>query len=295
MILDLIKVLSPVLPFVTERMYLNMTSADKNENKDSIHLSDFPKCDNDKIDHELIEKVDSLKKVIESGRAVRKKANIKVRQPLQRLRVLLNNDEITSFIKDQEETILDELNIKEVIFSDEIKDFGTLTLKPNFKNMKMKFGDEMQDAIKSIGRLDASEVTKNVLNGSAIPENEYELTKDDLIIDLKANDGSESFLGNDLIVSLDTTISDSLRLEGVLRDLIRQIQLMRKEANFEIDDRIIISANFSDELKNIIDENKEYFMNEVLCKDIVANLKNSDYNSSFKYENNEIEIYLKKL
>ncbi len=81
-ILDLIKVLSPVLPFVTERMYLNMTSADKNENKDSIHLSDFPKCDNDKINHELIEKVDSLKKVIESGRAVRKKANIKVRTPL---------------------------------------------------------------------------------------------------------------------------------------------------------------------------------------------------------------------
>ena len=76
-ILDLIKVLSPVLPFVTERMYLNITSADKNENKDSIHLSDFPKCDNGKINHELIEKVDSLKKVIESGRAVRKKANIK--------------------------------------------------------------------------------------------------------------------------------------------------------------------------------------------------------------------------
>jgi len=129
----------------------------------------------------------------------------------------------------------------------------------------------------------------------AIPENEHELTKDDLIIDLKANEGSESFLGNDLIVSLDTTISDSLRLEGVLRDLIRQIQLMRKEANFEIDDRIIISANFSDELKNIIEENKEYFMNEVLCTYIVANLENFDYNSFFKYENNEIEIYLKKL
>ena len=161
--------------------------------------------------------------------------------------------------------------------------------------MKMKFGDEMQDAMKSIGNLDPVKVTKNVLNGLSIPENEHELTKDDLIIDLKANEGSESFLGNDLIVSLDTTISDSLRLEGVLRDLIRQIQLMRKEANFEIDDRIIISANFSDELKNIIEENKEYFMNEVLCKDIVANLENSDYNSSFNYENNEIEIFLKKL
>ena len=132
------------------------------------------------------------------------------------------------------------------------------------------------------------------MNGLVIPKNDYELTKDDLIIDLKAKDGSESFLGNDLIVSLDITISDSLRLEGVLRDLIRQIQLMRKEANFEIDDRIIISANFSNELKNIIEKNKEYFMNEVLCTDIVANLKNFDYNSSFNYDNNEIKIYLKK-
>ena len=160
--------------------------------------------------------------------------------------------------------------------------------------MKMKFGDEMQDAMKSISNLDPVKVTKNVLNGLVIPKNDYELTKDDLIIDLKAKDGSESFLGNDLIVLLDITISDSLRLEGVLRDLIRQIQLMRKEANFEIDDRIIISANFSNELKNIIEKNKEYFMNEVLCTDIVANLKNFDYNSSFNYDNNEIEIYLKK-
>ena len=133
---------------------------------------------------------------------------------------MLNNDEISSFIKDQEETILDELNIKEVLFSDEIKEFGTLTLKPNFKNMKMKYGDEMQDAMKSIGNLDPVKVTKNVLNGLSIPENEHELTKDDLIIDLKANEGSESFLGNDLIVSLDTTISDSLRLEGVLSCLL---------------------------------------------------------------------------
>ena len=226
---------------------------------------------------------------------LRKKANIKVRQPLQSLKVLLNNDEIVSFIKQQTETILDELNIKEVLFSDNVEEFGTLTLKPNFKNMKMKFGDEMQDAMKSIGNLDSIKVTKNVLNGLVIPKNKYELTKDDLIIDLKANDGSESFLGNDLIVSLDTIISDSLRLEGVLRDLIRQIQLMRKEANFEIDDRIIISANFSEELKSIVDKNKEYFMNEILCTDIVASLENFDYNSSFNYENNEIEIYLKRL
>ena len=94
---------------------------------------------------------------------------------------------------------------------------------------------------------------------------------------------------------MNTTISEQLRLEGVLRDLIRHIQLMRKEADFNIDDRITISASFKNELKDVIDKNKDYFMNEVLCTDIVENMENSDYNSSFMYENEKIEIYIKKV
>ena len=294
-LLDLIKILSPIIPFVSERMYLNITKDDDNENNNSIHLSSFPQSDHSKIDNALIEKVDSLKRVIESGRAVRKKANIKVRQPLNSLKVYTANKEVKSFIQKQADIVIDELNIKEVVFSDNIDEFGKLSLKPNFKNLKMKFGDEMQEAMKSISTLNAKTVLENLLHGNSFPENSFELNKDDVLITLKAEKGSESFLAKDLIVCLDTTISEQLRLEGVLRDLIRQIQLMRKEADFNIDDRIIISGTFKNELKDVISENKDYFMNEVLCTDIVENMENSDYNASFMHNNEKIEIYIKKV
>ena len=294
-LLDLIKILSPIIPFVAERMYLNITKDDDNENNNSIHLSSFPQSDHSKIDNALIEKVDSLKRVIESGRAVRKKANIKVRQPLNSLKVYTANKQVKSFIQKQADIVIDELNIKEVVFSDNIDEFGKLSLKPNFKNLKMKFGDEMQEAMKSISTLNAKTVLENLLNGNSFPENSFELNKDDILITLKAEKGSESFLAKDLIVCLDTTISEQLRLEGVLRDLIRQIQLMRKEADFNIDDRIIISGSFKNELKDVISENKDYFMNEVLCTDIVENMENSDYNASFMHNNEKIEIYIKKV
>ena len=294
-LLDLIKILSPIIPFVAERMYLNITKDDNNENNNSIHLSSFPQSDHSKIDNALIEKVDSLKRVIESGRAVRKKANIKVRQPLNSLKVYTANKEVKSFIQKQADIVIDELNIKEVVFSNNIDEFGKLSLKPNFKNLKMKFGDEMQEAMKSISTLNAKTVLENLLNGNSFPKNDYELNKDDVLITLKAEEGSESFLAKDLIVCLDTTISEQLRLEGVLRDLIRQIQLMRKEADFNIDDRIIISGSFKNELKDVISENKDYFMNEVLCTDIVENMENSDYNASFMHQNEKIEIHIKKV
>ena len=294
-LLDLIKILSPIIPFVAERMYLNITKDDDNENNNSIHLSSFPQSNNSRIDNALIEKVDSLKRVIESGRAVGKKANIKVRQPLNSLKVYTANKEVKSFIQRQADIVIDELNIKEVVFSDNIDEFGKLFLKPNFKNLKMKFGDEMQEAMKSISTLNAKTVLENLLNGNSFPENSFELNKDDVLIALKAEKGSESFLAKDLIVCLDTTISEQLRLEGVLRDLIRQIQLMRKEADFNIDDRIIISGTFKNELKDVIRDNKDYFMNEVLCTDIVENMENSDYNASFMHNNEKIEIYIKKV
>ena len=293
-LLSLIKVLSPVLPFISERMFLNMTSEDSKENKESIHLSNFPKYDGE-IDYELISKVDSLKKVIESGRAVRKKANIKVRQPLDHLKIFMLDNDLKKFITEQQDIIIDELNIKNVIFSDDLNDFGDFSLKPNFKSIKSKFEDDMQEVMKKIKTFDAQKIAKDYLKGKAFIKNELGISREDIILDLNASDGFESFLSNNVVVALSTTISKELKIEGVFRDLIRHIQIMRKEADFNIDDRILIGVKFPEDLKNEIASNKEFFMNEVLCTDIMDNLENFDYNSPFKYENNEIEIYLKKL
>ena len=275
-------------------MFLNMTSEDSKENKESIHLSNFPKYDGE-IDYELISKVDSLKKVIESGRAVRKKANIKVRQPLDHLKIFMLDNDLKKFITEQQDIIIDELNIKNVIFSDDLNDFGDFSLKPNFKSIKSKFEDDMQEVMKKIKTFDAQKIAKDYLKGKAFIKNELGISREDIILDLNASDGFESFLSNNVVVALSTTISKELKIEGVFRDLIRHIQIMRKEADFNIDDRILIGVKFPEDLKNEIASNKEFFMNEVLCTDIMDNLENFDYNSPFKYENNEIEIYLKKL
>ena len=153
----------------------------------------------------------------------------------------------------------------------------------------------MQEVMKKIKTFDAQKIAKDYLKGKAFIKNELGISREDIILDLNASDGFESFLSNNVVVALSTTISKELKIEGVFRDLIRHIQIMRKEADFNIDDRILIGVKFPEDLKNEIASNKEFFMNEVLCTDIMDNLENFDYNSPFKYENNEIEIYLKKL
>tara|TARA_Y100001970_G_scaffold115519_1_gene143977 strand:+ start:37 stop:660 length:624 start_codon:yes stop_codon:yes gene_type:complete len=207
---------------------------------------------------------------------------------------MLDND-LKKFITEQQDIIIDELNIKNVIFSDDLNDFGDFSLKPNFKSIKSKFEDDMQDVMKKIKTFDAQKIAKDYLKGKAFIKNELGISREDIILDLNASDGFESFLSNNVVVALSTTISKELKIEGVFRDLIRHIQIMRKEADFNIDDRILIGVKFPEDLKNEIASNKEFFMNEVLCTDIMDNLENFDYNSPFKYENNEIEIYLKKL
>jgi len=186
------------------------------------------------------------------------------------------------------------LNIKNVIFSNDLNDFGDFSLKPNFKSIKSKFEDEMQDVMKKIQSFDALEIAQNHLEGKSFKDNDLGINKDDIILDLNANDGFESFLSNDVVVSLNITISEELKMEGIFRDLIRHIQLMRKEADFNIDDRIVIAATFPKELEDVINTNKEFFMNEVLCVDIVDNLENCNYNSTFGYDDKNFEISVKK-
>ena len=181
---------------------------------------------------------------------------------------MLDND-LKKFITEQQDIIIDELNIKNVIFSDDLNDFGDFSLKPNFKSIKSKFEDDMQEVMKKIKTFDAQKIAKDYLKGKAFIKNELGISREDIILDLNASDGFESFLSNNVVVALSTTISNELKIEGVFRDLIRHIQIMRKEADFNIDDRILIGVKFPEDLKNEIASNKEFFMNEVLCTDIM--------------------------
>ena len=293
-LLSLIKLLSPILPFITERMYLNISQDDPHENHDSIHLSSYAKHNDDKIDMDLLKKVETLKKVIESGRATRKKANIKVRQPLSDLKIYENDPILTKFILDQKQLILDELNIKTISITTSLKDMGSFSIKPNFKILSSKFGEEMQTVIKYIATLDQYDVMDKYLNNEQISSGKFDIIKEDILIQIQGHEKEEAFFSNDVMVSISTEIDESLAAEGLIRELIRHVQVMRKEADFNVDDRIVLSGTFSNYINSAIDTHREYLMNEILCTDIVDSLDNSDYNSVFKYKSEKFNIFIKK-
>jgi isoleucyl-tRNA synthetase len=123
---------------------------------------------------------------------------------------------------------------------------------------------------------------------------DFDIINEDIIVQIKGAKDEEAFFSHNVIVSINTKIDDDLKTEGLVREVIRHIQIMRKEANFDVDDRIILSNNFSDDIMNAIEKHKQYFMNEILCTDIVDKLENSDYNSVFSYEKNNFNIFIKK-
>tara|TARA_Y100000389_G_scaffold81010_1_gene77613 strand:+ start:7221 stop:10514 length:3294 start_codon:yes stop_codon:yes gene_type:complete len=290
----LIKLLAPILPFITERMYLNISKDDPKEQHKSVHLSPYALSDDNKIDLDLLKKVETLKKIIESGRAARKKANIKVRQPLSNLKIFEKDASLTPFILEQKQLILDELNIKSITINSDLKEMGSFVVKPNFKILSSKYEGDMQSAVKYIATLDQYEVMENYLNNDQIAAGKFDVIKEDIIIQIQGNKNEEAFFSNDVIVAINTNIDESLAAEGLIRELIRHVQVMRKEADFNVDDRIVLSGNLSDEISKAVNDYKEYFMNEILCVDIVDSLDNSDYNSVFKFKSEKFDILIKK-
>jgi isoleucyl-tRNA synthetase len=154
----------------------------------------------------------------------------------------------------------------------------------------------MQSVVKYIATLDQYDVMDKYLSNKKIASEKFDVIKEDVIIQIQGHEKEEAFFSNDIIVSINTEIDESLAVEGLIRELIRHVQVMRKEADFNVDDRIILSGSFSDDIKRAIASHKEYFMNEILCIDIVDSLENSDYNyhSVFKYKSEKFDILIKK-
>ena len=152
----------------------------------------------------------------------------------------------------------------------------------------------MQDVIKDISEIDGYKTMYSYLNNEKIPSEDFDIINEDIIPEIQGKEGHEAFLSNNIVISIATDIDEDLKMEGLVREIIRHIQVMRKDAGFDVDDRIILSNDFSRDIVNAIVKYNEYFMNEILCLDIVDKMENSDYNSIFDYEGNCFNIYIKK-
>lgn len=263
------KAAAPMIPFMTEDIYRNLVcSIDKNA-PESVHLCDFPAVDEAHIDKELEANMDEVLKVVVMGRAARNAANIKNRQPIANMFVKASFT-LPEFFAD---IIRDELNTKKVTFTDDVRDFTSYSFKPQLKTVGPKYGKLLGGIRKALPELDGNaamdELKANGCLKLDIQGEEVVLLEDDLLIDTAQIPGYESVQEGEITVVLDMNLTPELIEEGFVRELISKVQTMRKEAGFEVTDRILIYASGNERIGTILKENTEEIRSEVLADDII--------------------------
>jgi isoleucyl-tRNA synthetase len=253
---------------MTEQIYQNLVcSVDKNA-PESIHLCEYPVADDAVIDKQLEEGMDEVLKIVVMGRAARNTANIKNRQPIGQMFVKAPHT-LQEFYQ---KIIEEELNVKNVSFTDDVRDFTTYSFKPQLKTVGPKYGKLLGGIKKVLGELDGNEAM-DTLNekGSLtffINDSEVVLAKEDLLIDTAQIDGYVSEGDNTITVVLDTNLTPELVAEGFVRELISKIQTMRKEAGFEVMDHILVYSEGNERIANIFNTHKDVVKGEVLAENI---------------------------
>lgn len=268
------KAAAPMIPFMSEQIYQNLVRSVDENSPLSVHLCDFPVADNALIDKELEENMDEVLKIVVLGRAARNGANIKNRQPLAKMLVVADR-ELESFYTD---IIREELNLKEVMFIKEADELVSYTFKPQLKTLGPKFGKQLGEIRAALQDLDGTKAKTELDEKGSISLSlsigEVQLSAEDLLIETAQKDDSYALTDHGITLALDTVLTDELIEEGFVRELISKIQTMRKDAGFDVMDRIKVSISTDEKLSEVIRKNNAEVADEVLA-DTLA-LKNAE-------------------
>ena len=262
------KAAAPMIPFMTEEIYQNLVRSVDKDAIESIHLCDFPKVQEAWINKELEEDMEELLKIVVLGRAARNTANIKNRQPIGTMYVKAEK-EMGQFYTD---IIADELNVKEVKFAKDVESFISYSFKPQLRTVGPKYGKLLNGIRKALSEINGTEAmnelrSKGVLTLD-IDGNKAELTEEDLLIETAQTEGYVTETDGDVSVVLDTNLTPELIEEGFVREIVSKIQTMRKEAGFEVMDKIHIYAKDNERILELMKNHKEEIMSEVLAEDV---------------------------
>jgi len=259
------KAAAPMIPFMTEDIYQNLVRSIDKDAPESIHLCKFPTVDAKMIDKALEEAMEEVLSAVVMGRACRNAAAIKNRQPIGKMYIKAE-EALDQFYCD---IIADELNVKEVVFTDDVRDFTSYTFKPQLRTVGPKYGKQLGGIQKTLATLDGNSAMDDLNQTGAITFEvdgvAVSLTKEDLLIDMAQKDGYVSEENNKMTVVLDTNLTAQLIEEGYVFELISKIQTMRKEADFEVTDHIKVSLNGNETLAKIAKENAEAICGKVLA------------------------------
>ncbi len=267
---EISKAAAPMIPFMTEEIYQNMVRSVDANAPESIHLCDFPAVHEDCIDKKLEEDMDELLKIVVHGRACRNTANIKNRQPIGQMYIKAEHTLDDMYVS----IIEDELNVKKATFTEDVSAFTSYSFKPQLRTVGPKYGKFLGGIQKALAALDGNAAYAQLKAEGVLklPEVDpsIELAEEDLLISMAQTQGFVADGDNYVTVVLDTNLTEELLEEGFVREIVSKIQTMRKEAGFEVMDRIGVSYDTTDKLAAIFEKNQAVIAGEVLADSIVA-------------------------
>lgn len=292
-LVTLTKLSAPFTPFISESIYQNLVCKVSKNEPESVHLCDFPTYDEKLIDKKLEEDMDTVLSIVVAGRSGRNTANIKNRQPIGNMFVKSNNTLDNMFI----DIIKEELNIKNVEFKDDVSAFTSYSFKPQLRTLGKKYGKlvpaignylKENDGIKLMNELKENELIKFTIDNENI-----ELSQDDVLIETAQMEGYVAESDKNITIVLNTNLTEELLEEGFVREIISKIQTMRKEAEFEVLDKITVYHNGNDNIANIICKNIEQIKEDVLATDII-NGSNNGYSKEWNINGEKVTLTVVK-
>ncbi|MBR4904078.1 MAG: class I tRNA ligase family protein, partial [Selenomonadaceae bacterium] len=276
-LVTLAKAAAPMVPFITENIYRNLVCSIDKTAPESVHLCDYPTADEKFIDAELERNMDLVLKIVVLGRAARNATNIKNRQPVERLVVsgkesgVSKNSDSRFLIPDPlfVEIVEDELNVKNVEFRADMSEFIKYNFKPNFRVLGKKVGKRMGEVQNALKNLDGAAAKLELDKTGELKLGDITLTAEDIEITITQSEGFNCQSDNDVSIAFSTTLTPALIEEGFVREIISKIQVMRRESNFEVTDRIKIFASDNEKLAAVITGNAEEIMSVTLADEII--------------------------
>lgn len=268
------KIMAPITPITTEKIYTSLTK------HESVHLEDWPNILEEFNDPKLLEEIDVVQEIIHLSRGIRNKYNVKNRQPLSLLEIAFSNERYYDLVKDYETIIKEELNVKKINFINDISNIATVKYKINFQTAGKTLGNKIPDVMKNIN---AGKIKYRDGIYYIGENNEYTLKKEDILVSYDAKSNRPVLNNGDIVVSLDLTITEELKQEGITREIVRNVQDYRKQLDCQITDRIKIQID-----GDLNQELKKYICQETLAEQ--TNILDQQADASFEIENIKIKI-----
>jgi len=318
-LVTVVKLMSPFAPFLSEELYRNLNGITKLESHESVHLSHYPEAEENEIDARLEERMALAEKIVYLARAMRAKSNIKVRQPLRRIIIPVSSQHMRETISKVESVILDEINVKSVMYVDDDSEFVNKGAKPNFRSIGPKFGKDVKNVAELIKSMTTKEIKtlekKGVIDlrtespkvddsrrvgprprrGSSTTRRDpadkaFHIVLDDVEIFSQELSGWLVESDGTLTVALDTELDEDLKREGIAREFVNRIQNLRKDAGFEVTDRIFVYIDCPKEFTEAVSRLAEYIKSETLAVELSTTIKDGEYSEDVEIEKKKFKI-----